>query len=92
MMTEIAQQQRQQGGPPDSDRHHLGAAKGGTTPPSPAGNVLAVESLTARRRSPSPIRQLVGFRKLGAMWHPHVYQTPTASPTPFSIDDILNAK
>ena len=29
-------------------------------------------------------------QRLLDMWHPHVYGTPPKTPTPFSIDDILN--
>ncbi len=32
------------------------------------------------------------FRQLVNIWHPHVYGSRPKSPTPFSIDDILNPR
>ena len=85
MMTEIAPQQ-QHGGQGQQQQQQQQDHQG-------SGKLTGKDSSgVSSRRSTSPLRQLVGFRKLGAMWHPHVYQTPVLGPTPFSIDDILNAR
>ena len=58
-----------------------------STPPSPmTSSVTSMTSMTSVTSSAAE----VSFRQLVDMWHPHVYRTPPKSPTPFSIDDILN--
>lgn len=85
-MTEVASQQHAAGG---KDQNCGSTNSGGGKKFSSGGDDCIKDEDS--RRTPSPLRQLVGFRKLGAMWHPHVYQTPVSRPTPFSIDDILNS-
>lgn len=83
-MTEIAQQQQHGGAGGVSKDQGLKLNSKGDS---------AVVSVDSSSPSPPPLRQLVGFRKLGTMWHPHVYQqSPPTGPTPFSIDDILNGR
>ena len=45
----------------------------------------AVAAAAALLANPS----LSSFRQLAELWHPHVYNSATKRPTPFSIEDIL---
>ena len=45
----------------------------------------AVAAAAALLSNPS----LSSFRQLAELWHPHVYNSATKRPTPFSIEDIL---
>merc|ERR1719367_163610 len=69
----------------------LASSNASTISSSKANNIStsvssnAVAAAAALLTNPS----LSSFRQLAELWHPHVYNSATKRPTPFSIEDIL---